>query len=64
MGLNNDDLPHQMDKNHWPEMKQRFADIFESKTRDQWCEIYEGTNACVAPILKMSEVHHNEHIKA
>lgn len=74
LGLENEELPHQLDKNHWPEMKQRFADIFKSRTRQQWCEVFEsstangdnfeGANTCFSPILKMSEVADHPHIKA
>lgn len=31
-----DNLPHQMDRDEWPNMKKRFADIFKTKTRDEW----------------------------
>lgn len=57
-------LPHQMDKSRWPEMKQHLADIFATKSRDEWCEIMEGTDICFAPVLSMDEaaVHpHNVH---
>ena len=34
----------------------RFAEIFASKTRDEWCAIFDGTDACVAPVLGLGEV--------
>ena len=36
-------------------MRKRFAEIFRSKTRDEWCELLEGTDVCFAPVLPMSE---------
>jgi alpha-methylacyl-CoA racemase len=57
-------LPRQHDKAEWPATKERFAEIFKTKTRDEWCDILEGTDACFAPVLSMSEAPqhpHNEH---
>jgi len=57
-------LPHQLDSNSWPMMKKRFADIFASKTRDEWSQIFDGTDACVTPILEPDEVFTHPHAKA
>jgi alpha-methylacyl-CoA racemase len=48
-------LQNQLDTTKWPELKERFAEIFKTKTRDQWCEIMEGTDVCFAPVLSMDE---------
>ena len=40
-----------MDKAQWPALKERFAEIFQTKTRDEWCEIMEDTDVCFAPVL-------------
>ena len=61
LGLDQAELPAQMDKNAWPGLKVRFAEIFRSKTRDQWCEVFEGTDACVAPVLSMDEATRHPH---
>jgi alpha-methylacyl-CoA racemase len=65
LGLADDpSMPRQHDKAEWPAMKERFAEIFRTKTRDEWCEIFEGTDACFAPVLSMSEAPehpHNQH---
>ncbi|HLO34983.1 MAG TPA: CaiB/BaiF CoA-transferase family protein, partial [Candidatus Deferrimicrobium sp.] len=58
------DLPHQMDRSQWPAMKQRFAEVFRSKTRDDWWAIFQGTDACVTPVLSPSEAIDDPHIKA
>ena len=54
-------LPHQMDKAHWPEMKDRLTEIFLTKTRDEWNEIMEGTDICFAPVLTMDEAAQHPH---
>ena len=63
-GLKGQDLPAQHDRAKWPEMKKKFTDIFKTKTRDEWCEIMEGTDICFAPVLTMSEAPHHKHAKA
>ena len=39
----------------WPEMKAQLADIFMRKSRDEWCTLFEGSDACVAPVLRFTE---------
>ncbi|MDY7102002.1 MAG: CaiB/BaiF CoA-transferase family protein [Actinomycetota bacterium] len=62
-GLGEDpDLHKQMDRSRWPELKEKVAAVFKSKTRDEWCEIMEGTDVCFAPVLNLDEAanhHHN-----
>jgi len=45
----------QMDSGMWPEMRERLKTVFKRKTRDEWCAILEGTDACFAPVLSMEE---------
>ena len=49
------DLPEQNDRDSWEHMHARFAEIFRTRTRDEWCALLEGTDACFAPILSMDE---------
>jgi alpha-methylacyl-CoA racemase len=56
-----DDLPHQQDREHWPAMKDRVAAIFRTKTRDEWCEIMEHTDVCFAPVLSLAEAPEHPH---
>jgi alpha-methylacyl-CoA racemase len=63
-GLEKEDLPPQHDAGSWAAMKQRFASIFRTKTREQWCRIMEGSEVCFAPVLSMAEAPdhpHNRH---
>ena len=61
LGLDPSSLPDQNDTGHWPEMMERFAEIFKTKTRDEWMEIFEGTDACVAPVLDLNETANHPH---
>jgi alpha-methylacyl-CoA racemase len=54
-------LPHQMDRSQWPAMKERFAAVFRTKTRDEWCALMEHTDACFAPVLSMAEAPGHPH---
>jgi alpha-methylacyl-CoA racemase len=56
-----EDLPWQHDKVHWPALKERMAEIFRGKTRDEWCEIMEGTDVCFAPVLSLAEAPQHPH---
>jgi alpha-methylacyl-CoA racemase len=60
-GLEAEALPSQLDRTQWPAMKERFATVFRTKTRDEWCQLLEGTDACFAPVLSMSEAHAHPH---
>ena len=61
LGLDPATLPHQYDKSQWPTMKARFAEIFKTKTRDEWCAILEGTDACFGPVLSLTEAPKHPH---
>ena len=62
LGLTDDEsMPHPQDKAQWPAMKERFTEIFLTKTRDEWCEIFEGSDACFAPVLSMTEAPQHPH---
>jgi len=56
-----DDLPHQMDRARWPESKKILAEMFRSKTQAEWNELLEGSDACYAPVLTMSEALEHPH---
>ena len=64
LGLEGEDLPDQSDRGRWPEMKVRYAEIFRSKTRDEWTALFDGTDACGAPVLSPFEAHEHPHNQA
>ena len=53
----------QMSRDLWPEQKEEIKKIFLKKTRDEWCELMEGTDVCFAPVLDMSEAPQHPHNK-
>ena len=63
-GLDAEDLPPQMDRSQWPEGKERVAKLMKTRTRDEWCEIMEGTDVCFAPVLSMAEAPEHPHSRA
>jgi alpha-methylacyl-CoA racemase len=63
-GLSDEELPKQMDRSGWQPMKKRLAEIFRSRTRDEWCRIMEGTDVCFAPVLSLTEAPEHPHNRA
>jgi alpha-methylacyl-CoA racemase len=57
------DVP-QMDRDRWPELKQRFASVFRGKTRAEWTELLEHAEACATPVLSMAEASSHPHNRA
>lgn len=55
LGLDLAALPGQDDRDRWPELRAIFADVFASRTRDEWAAVFDGTDACVSPVLDMDE---------
>ena len=64
IGLDPAQLPDQYDEAHWPEMRERLAEVFRTKTRDEWSELLEGSDACYAPVLTLSEARAYPHNRA
>jgi len=60
-GLKDEELPFQMDRDQWPSLKERFASLFKTKTRDEWQALLEGTDACAVPVLSMTEAPGHPH---
>jgi alpha-methylacyl-CoA racemase len=60
-GLEGEELPWQQDRTAWPQLKERLAAIFRTRTRDEWCEVMEGTDVCFAPVLGLGEAPEHPH---
>ena len=58
------DVLERFDPARAAELRELLTARFKEKTREEWCAIFDGTDACVAPILKMSEAPDHPHIKA
>ncbi len=64
-GLSDDPVfSDQNDASRWPQMKQRLAEVFRSRTRDEWCARFDGSDACVAPVLDWDEAPAHAHNRA
>jgi alpha-methylacyl-CoA racemase len=61
-GLDGDpELAGQMDRSTWPALKAKLAEVFRSRTRDEWCDEMEATDVCFAPVLSMDEAASHPH---
>jgi alpha-methylacyl-CoA racemase len=63
-GINDPAFADQHDERAWPQLKARLAQVFRGKTRDQWCALMEGSDACFAPVLDWDEAPGHPHNKA
>jgi alpha-methylacyl-CoA racemase len=63
LGCPPEELP-QADVTRWPDGKTRLAEIFRTRTRDEWCRILEGSDACFAPVLSIAEAPLHRHALA
>ena len=61
LGLADEALPKQHDRAGWPVLRERFAAVFASKTRDEWCVVFDGSDACFAPVLGFTEARAHPH---
>jgi alpha-methylacyl-CoA racemase len=61
LGLDPDTLADRDDPANWPALKAAFAVVFRQRTRAQWSTIFDGTDACVAPVLAPTEAHAHPH---
>ena len=64
LGISCDELPNRTDKSSWDVIRQRFTAVLMTKTRDAWCEIFEGSDACVTPVLDLEEAPRHPHNRA
>jgi alpha-methylacyl-CoA racemase len=60
-GLDADEFAAQMDRSQWPALKVKIAEVFKTKTRDEWNALMEHTDVCYAPVLSFDEAHLHPH---
>ncbi|MEH6434599.1 CaiB/BaiF CoA transferase family protein [Massilia sp. DD77] len=60
-GADDPDFRKQWRQDRWPELKGKFAALFATRTRDAWCRLLEGSDACFAPVLDMAEAPRHPH---
>jgi crotonobetainyl-CoA:carnitine CoA-transferase CaiB-like acyl-CoA transferase len=64
LGIDPAAIGAQMNPEAWPRGKALLAERFRTRTRAQWCELLEGTDACFAPVLRLSEAPDHPHLRA
>ena len=64
LGIDGEDLPDRSDRSGWPRLRARFAEVIATRPRDEWAEIFAGTDACVTPVLAFGEVSAHPHLAA
>ncbi|RJG18834.1 CaiB/BaiF CoA transferase family protein [Massilia cavernae] len=63
-GIDDPAFDAQFDSLRWPLLKLRMADVFQTRTRDEWCVLLEGSDACFAPVLDWDEAPLHPHNQA
>jgi alpha-methylacyl-CoA racemase len=61
LGFDKNAAPTQWDQGTWAATAATFTEIFKTKTRSEWTTIFDGTDACVAPVLKLGEAAEHPH---
>ena len=64
LGLADAGLPDQLDTAQWPSLRKSLTEAFLSRTRDEWTAVFEGTDACVTPVVEPAEVRDQPHLSA
>ncbi len=64
MGIDDPQFAKQMNPAHWPALRAKLAERFATRTREEWCALLEGTDACFAPVLSMGEAPGHPHNQA
>ncbi|MGW0838835.1 CaiB/BaiF CoA transferase family protein [Streptomyces sp. NPDC002787] len=64
LGLDLSELGTQQDKAAWPAAAQRIAEIVATRTREEWTRLFDGVDACVQPVLELTEAVHHPHLVA
>jgi alpha-methylacyl-CoA racemase len=63
-GIDDGFVKRQYDKRAWPELRAALAAAFRGRTRDEWCTLLEGTDACFAPVLSLDEAPRHAHVQS
>ncbi|GGC76699.1 CoA transferase [Hoyosella rhizosphaerae] len=62
--LDADELPFHLDPTGWPQWRETLTNAFVRRTQAEWAEIFEGSDACVSPVLSAWDAHEHPHNKA
>lgn len=61
LGIDPTGIPGQYDRDGWPELRRTFTEAFAERTRAEWEDVFDGTDACVTPVLSLSEAPEHPH---
>jgi len=64
IGLDARFIKGQHDRKLWPEMRDQMTRLLRAKTRDDWCKLLEGSDACFAPVLSIAEAPQHPHARS
>lgn len=64
LGIDDPELPFQLDPTGWAQLKDVIGARFKERTRDEWAELFANSDACVTPVLSPWEAHEHEHNQA
>ena len=60
-GIQGDEFRQQWERGQWPALRAGLEAVFAGRTRDEWCELLEGTDVCFAPVLDFEEARSHPH---
>lgn len=64
LGISDEIAALRADSESWPRLREAIADAFRTRTRDEWSAVFDGTDACVAPVLSLAEAARHPHLAA
>lgn len=64
VGLDPAGVPAQWDRDRWPQLRAALAEQFARRSRDEWARVFDGTDACVTPVLSYEEAARHAHLRA
>ncbi len=64
LGIEDLDAESRNDPAQWDRIRERLQAVFGTRSRDEWCDILEGTDTCFSPVLELGEVAEHPHIQA
>ncbi len=64
LGLDPAEFDAQFERERWPQRRARLAEVFATRPRDAWCELFAGSDACVTPVLDADEAPQHPHHRA
>ena len=62
--IDDPEFEKQWDRERWPSLRSKLETVFRGRTRDQWCQLLEGTDVCFAPVLDFDEAPNHPHLRA